>query len=223
MRILLISLFIALPTLTWAAPTSNMPASLQKSLQMRLNGLQPKIKLMEQQPDPIPILEPVRQAKLKVGISKIIVTQSDDGSYSYSKQSVCQKEIPVDVYDARGLTRFGISSDTISHCESTLNQQSIKLNIFGAVVMGHGVFWNDEPSSDFKAFWGNIWVENQGLSIPQLDRFYLQSDALVRGLDATSLITTAAPNLTWDCGTAGDCRPSLFEFFASQMEVVDQP
>lgn len=99
---------------------------------------------------PATSLTPIRTAKAKVHVTKDTYI-SNGTSISATSEDVCQKEVDVDVYDARGLPGYSMSTQGID-CTSTIRGQSTSVSLFLSILLSDSGLFSDEPAAETKDF-----------------------------------------------------------------------
>lgn len=157
-------------------------------------------------PTPPVVLTPVRQTTGRMKIDRYKVSRAPNGSYVFSTDKVCQNDVNVDVYDARGLSSYQWTWTSAMTCESEIN--GVKVD----VLANAGVILRDQELFDGE---GSVEIRGNAVSLTSVERgtgiqrFHAGSSVMSRELDASAILT-AEQGLAWDCST-GSCVPSADE------------
>lgn len=103
---------------------------------------------------------PIRQAKMKVAITKFIF-EKVNGTYTHRSEPVCAKTVSVDVYDLRNSVDpiVGVLGES---CSSTVDGKPVSVSFGGVVTLAHGAPFPGDAPVDTKNFGSFMWVGFDG-------------------------------------------------------------
>ncbi len=169
--------------------------------------------------------EPIRHARVKANITKVVFKQHDDGSYSVMDEPVCLVQLMVPVYDLRDAPVGPINGPLPStDCETTINGTPATVGVGGDIALIKGRIFPDEPRVDQKVSWLFLSANSNGTfksaSAVSISRD-LNQTSIIKGVNMDGLESICEPT---DDGS-GDitCTPIEGEFFQALTEIIDQP
>ena len=162
---------------------------------------------------PVEILKPIRQTTAKIMIQKFSVGKDAAGEFQYQSELVCQKEVPINVYDGRGKSSFGTSNQSVLDCDAKSIGGPIRLSANASVILRDQQIFNGETASEIRA---NTFSLTKTDVATGASSFLSSAQGLSRDLAAPQLLT-ADQGLNWDC-SSGKCAPVTTEMFMTTIE-----
>lgn len=148
-------LFILLSTLSL-----HISANAESRTNLELSRLFPNSKILQQVGMGIPAppagsqstnLDPIRKAKVKFHVYKFIYTQDGTGLHGKS-EDVCEKEVDVNVYDARGVSGGITYQVDNATCDTTYQGKSSVVAIYFNILLWNATPFSNESAVDLKGY-----------------------------------------------------------------------
>ncbi|MBX2987892.1 MAG: hypothetical protein KF802_08335 [Bdellovibrionaceae bacterium] len=171
----------------------------------------------EQGPIDRPRMEPVGVAQGKMKVTKSVVRRTAGGDFKFDSETICEKEIQVNIYDLR----HGMSDSTFSssaECETTLDGHDMKVKVYADIIY-HS---SDEAGQGRQS--KDLWVSSMvypAQSPSELNPHSTYLRAGTRDLNQKSFIVSMPPRHEWICNRSQDCNAGKPEALGITIETQE--
>ena len=171
----------------------------------------------------LPILKPIRQAKIHMAIFKTTISKSTTGTgYMWNQETVCDVNFDAPVYDLRGLSDYMYAYGSGKECTTTIGGKKRIIGTTAGITLNtESLFGPGTPAIDRKTLGAHVFIRPDDPSEIVKAEDSVHQTAWTRDLNLKNIGLVLQQDIDQVCNSNGVCNPKPQEFMSATAEFED--